>query len=236
MFKFKLLVSMMSLILVYPIILLVAKEEKSDLEVIASALASELIVVEQWTMYASENMDTAKGKELFDLLINNEWNVTKEVTQTSTIQKAVKTELSHTEIILFVTPVNSNLSYFCYEITGVDFDKNLDLFSNLEKKVKSNFSSNTRLFSYVKGHYKQENNHSLENKVDAILNTFEAKEVEGLVEEQFVSISAFSPKWKDGIYSNDKKINLQVGLRLEQTETKWVTNVIVGTPIITIEY
>ena len=236
MFKQKLLIIIVSLILVYPMVFLFAKE-KSDLEMIASSLASELIVLEQWTIYASENMETAKATELFASLINNnEWNVTKEITQTSITQKAVKNDLSYTETILLVTPANSNLSYFCFEISGSEFEENLDLFSSLEKKVKSNFPSNTRLFSYVKGHYKHENNNSLQNKVNAILNTLEAEKVEGLEEDQFVSISAVSPKWKEAIYSNNKKINLQVGLRLEQTETKWVTNVIVGTPIITIEY
>lgn len=235
MFRLKIISIVLSFMLVYPMVVLMA-DKQTDIELIIDHLSSEYIFVEQWTMYATENIETNKGLELFSSIVTNEWDFYEEVTNSGTSKKAIKKGLFYTETVLFVTPFSNDLSYFCYEISGAQLDENSISFSNLEKKIKSNFSLKTRLFSYVKGQYINEDNNSLESKVTTILDKFQANQVEGLLEDDFVSISAFSSNWKDGIYSNNKKINLQVGLRLEQTSTKCVTNVIVGTPIITIEY
>lgn len=235
MFRLKIISIVLSLMLVYPIVSLMA-DKQTEIELIVNHLSNESIIVEQWTMYASENIETNTGLERFSSMVTNEWELHEEVTSTGISKKAVKKGLLYTETVLLVTPFSNELSYFCYEISGSKTEEDYFSFSNLEQKIKSYFSSKTRLFSNVKGHYTNEDHTSLENKVTSILDAFQAVQVEGLLEEDFVSISAFSSNWKDGIYSNNKKINLQVGLRLEQTSTKCVTNVIVGTPIITIEY
>ncbi|MEW8972031.1 MAG: YwmB family TATA-box binding protein, partial [Mesobacillus sp.] len=66
------------------------------------------------------------------------------------------------------------------------------------------------------------------------LKAFQAEEVEGAEEESFISTSAVSPLF-DKSLSNDHEMNMQLGLRkTDRLGAK--TTLVVGTPIITIEY
>jgi hypothetical protein len=64
-----------------------------------------------------------------------------------------------------------------------------------------------------------------------LMEIFDAKEIEALKEDNFMSVSANSPVFSDSIA---RGMNLQIGIRSEGLGAK--TTIVVGTPIITIEY
>ncbi|MDR7239656.1 YwmB family TATA-box binding protein [Neobacillus drentensis] len=69
---------------------------------------------------------------------------------------------------------------------------------------------------------------------DKILNSLSATYVEGLEEENFLSLSGLTNKWDNCIKTNDgKSFNVQLGLRKAEDDTIKVT---IGAPIITTEY
>jgi hypothetical protein len=77
-------------------------------------------------------------------------------------------------------------------------------------------------------------NEALPYYVSNLLDAFNAKEIEALKEESFISTSAYTPMFAERIETNKEAMNLQLAIRTEGLGGK--TNIIVGTPIITIEY
>jgi hypothetical protein len=77
-------------------------------------------------------------------------------------------------------------------------------------------------------------NTTLPLTVNHLLTVFQAKEIESLAEKNFISTSANSALFMNTIKSRDKDINLQIGLRTNGLGSK--TTLVIGTPIITIEY
>jgi hypothetical protein len=61
-----------------------------------------------------------------------------------------------------------------------------------------------------------------------------AKEVEGLRSPKVTSISAYTPKIAEHIVSMQRPINLQVAAHFDQYRQK--THVVIGSPVITVEY
>ncbi|OXS61497.1 hypothetical protein B1B00_09000 [Bacillus sp. DSM 27956] len=75
----------------------------------------------------------------------------------------------------------------------------------------------------------------MEESAKQILNDFQANYVEGLNEDEFLSISAYNSNWQSRIPSkNDKNLNLQLGFRYDSGLNK--TNITIGSPIIVTEY
>jgi hypothetical protein len=62
----------------------------------------------------------------------------------------------------------------------------------------------------------------------------EASKVEGMRENEFISISAYSPNIEEYIRSGNKKVNLNLALRYNTSENK--TYIWLATPVITVEY
>jgi hypothetical protein len=75
---------------------------------------------------------------------------------------------------------------------------------------------------------------ALPKTANHLLSVFKAKEIEALKEETFMSVSANSPMFKGSIDDQRDNMNLQIGIRSEGLGGK--TTIVVGTPIITIEY
>ena len=67
-----------------------------------------------------------------------------------------------------------------------------------------------------------------------LLAVFKAKEVEALKEDAFISSSAYSTMFSESVEAGEKEMNVQLGIRNQGMGGK--TTIVVGTPIITIEY
>ena len=83
----------------------------------------------------------------------------------------------------------------------------------------------------MKGSISDKIDMALPTVANDLLKSFDGKKIEALKEETFMSVSANSPMFSDSIA---RDMNLQIGIRSEGLGAK--TTVVVGTPIITIEY
>jgi len=70
--------------------------------------------------------------------------------------------------------------------------------------------------------------------VREVFSTVKAKEIEGVRSDLVTSVSGYSPLSKDYIVTNGNKMNLQVAVHDDAHHGK--TRVLVGSPIVTIEY
>ena len=94
------------------------------------------------------------------------------------------------------------------------------------------FEENPSIFSCVKGSINDNIDSVFASETDRLLNLFKAKEVEGVREENFSSISAHSSSFTQTIANEE--INVQVGLRRDGLGSQ--DKFVIGTPIITFEY
>jgi hypothetical protein len=86
----------------------------------------------------------------------------------------------------------------------------------------------------MKGTVGDKMNEALPKTANHLLSVFNATEIEALKEETFMSVSAKSPLFTGSIENQRDNMNLQIGIRSEGLGAK--TTIVVGTPIITIEY
>jgi len=70
--------------------------------------------------------------------------------------------------------------------------------------------------------------------VEKTFSAVNAKEIEGVRSDLVTSVSGYSPYSKDYIVTNGNKMNLQVAVHYDAHQGK--TRVLVGSPIVTIEY
>ena len=75
---------------------------------------------------------------------------------------------------------------------------------------------------------------SVSEHVNHLLQAFQAQEIESLQEDSFISTTAYSPLFGETIQTMTDEMNLQLGVRKQGLGAK--TTIVVGTPIITVEY
>lgn len=73
-----------------------------------------------------------------------------------------------------------------------------------------------------------------ESKISTIFATLRAREIERFADETVTSISGYTDMWLPSISTGDQIINVQVATHVNSTEN--ITEITVGTPIITAEY
>lgn len=222
------------------------QKEKSDLGKIGEIMQAEHILLEEWSFYAREQVSGFKGetevKEYADALMQKfpgwEWKVTK------TSEKWEWTAVSpasthHSEVLQFLaTRTNQpQAAYIVYSVRGKQWNESSERFlsgSKFRNRLNDIFRGKPTVFSCMKGVYSDKIDTALGLKMDEVLSGFDAKEIEALKEENFMSVSAASPVFSDSIDTKKNNMNLQIGLRSEGLGAQ--TTIVVGTPIITIEY
>lgn len=119
--------------------------------------------------------------------------------------------------------------YHSYEIIGNDWSK------DIWKYIYTNFNNEIHgqnVFYTLKGTLK--NSLDFRKQGDLLLRKLSGIFVEGMIEDNFISLSAYTELWDSYILvENNKKINLQIGLRKNKDN---LIDVTIGTPIITTEY
>ncbi|WDV46089.1 YwmB family TATA-box binding protein [Clostridiaceae bacterium M8S5] len=122
----------------------------------------------------------------------------------------------------------------CIELNADDINK-IKLCENKISNTFLSFKAKPHITTCITGTYKGELNQSKRYKmVYKALDSVGAKVIEGLDESSLISVSAYSPKLKDYIYSGDKKMNLNVAMRYNEYENK--TYLWMATPLITTGY
>lgn len=127
-------------------------------------------------------------------------------------------------------------TYYIYEVEGNGWDPvQWEAFSaDFRKRILIFFKQNATIFTCVQGVLDGKMNFVLYKKARDLLHLFHADPVEGVREKTFVSLSAYTDDWEASIPTNNKRMNLQVALRLAPDGNG--ATVTIGTPIITSEY
>jgi hypothetical protein len=220
-----------------------AASGEQDLVKIADAFQTEDILLEEWSFYAREHLvdlSTEKEvqeyvKELQQKFPDWDWSTSKtsdkwEVTAVSPTSK------HHTEMLQIMAthtkqPVNA---YIVYRVSGNEWNKEMESFftkDQFRNRLSDIFRGNPTVFSGMKGSISDKIDKAVPTITSDLMEIFSAKEIEALKEDNFMSVSAASPMFSNSIAED---MNLQIGIRSEGLGGK--TTIVVGTPIITIEY
>ncbi|MBO0960980.1 YwmB family TATA-box binding protein [Neobacillus sp. MM2021_6] len=218
---------------------------QKDLAKMGAVLHAEDILLDEWSFYAREHVvgmeSVQEVQDYADVLRRKfpdwEWSVT------NTSQKWEVTAISpskhHKEMLQLMAthtkqPVNA---YIVYSVSGKEWNESSQAFlsrDDFKNRLTDIFRGEPTVFSCMKGVFSDKIDEALPVTVRKLLAGFNAKEVEALKEETFMSVSAISPMFSGSIDEQKNNMNLQIGVRSEGLGGK--TTVVVGTPIITIEY
>lgn len=219
-------------------------KNKQDLLTLVSILKGENIDISGWSLHAREKLETDDMKDVqthVQTLKKNfsdwtwafesnpeKWEATATKTSTQGIQENI-------QILSTLTNQNPQ-TYIIYEAQGKNFTQKTEQFikEDITGTLFDIFRGNATIFSCIKGEFNDKMNTTLPYTVNRLLDSFQAKEIESVNEENFISASAYSTLFADGLTSNENDMNLQLGIRTEGLGAK--TTLVVGTPIITIEY
>lgn len=214
----------------------IVADSEQDLVKLVSVLQDEHILVNEWSLYSREIVENKKQDEVVSDLKGQfaDWTWTESEGQMT----AISTSPNYTQEIKVVTTQTNGQSstYVMYEVKGKGWDKPSEVFVTKEWQgnLLNIFNGKPSSFSCVKGEFGDKMDKALPVYMNGLLDAFGAEEIEALEEEQFLSTSAFSPLFS-GTISEDHDMNLQLGLR-KPDGMGGNTTLVVGTPIITIEY
>lgn len=213
------------------------------LEKFASVLQAEDILITSWSIHARESLPDIQQKadiNTFAMKLKkqlSDWEWTTENNEHRLKIVGSNENDTYTETVQIISPQkNSQETIVLYQIEGHNWDdfikKSLEKVS--KNRIKSIFHKNTSVFSCMKGQYNDKIEKDLSVKANEIRVAFNGEVIEGLNEQSFVSLSTYSPKFTETLNHNNNKMNLQIALRNKGLGAP--TTVVVGTPIITIEY
>ncbi|MDQ1000259.1 hypothetical protein QFZ28_000659 [Neobacillus niacini] len=222
---------------------LTAASSEPDLVKIADAFQTEDILLEEWSYYAREHLvdlTTQKEvqeyvKELKQKFPDWDWS-TSQTSEKWEVTAVSPTSKHHTEMLQIMAthtkqPVNA---YIVYRVSGNEWNKEMESFftkDQVKNRLSDIFRGNPTIFSGMKGSISDKMDKAVPTITSDLMEIFDAKEIEALKEDNFMSVSANSPIFSDSIA---RDMNLQIGIRSEGLGAK--TTIVVGTPIITIEY
>ncbi|MCM3004650.1 YwmB family TATA-box binding protein [Priestia koreensis] len=213
---------------------------------IAQTLLDKDVAVTSWSLYTKEEVPSVTSKETFvkksdELkfsLKGFKWELKRERDVWKAVGLHYNKDSEMMEEVQLVSTLKNKTSdsYILYHVAGKAWDKhqwNLG-YDQFQKNYHKIFTFNPKIFSCVKGQFNDNMKSVLSLGKDELLEAFKAKTVESLVEETFVSVSAYTGMWKEVLPTKNNKMNLQIALR--KTGLGGQTTVVVGTPIITSEY
>ena len=217
-----------------------------DLVSIGSILQAEHILLDDWSYYAREHVTGMKSveevqdyaKKLQQKFPDWKWSVTN-TSQKWQVTAISPTSKHHQEMLqLMATHTKQPVdAYIVYSVRGNEWNKATEGFfttKEFRNRLSDIFRGKPTVFSCMKGVFNDKIDTALAKKAGRVMSDFNAKEIEALKEENFMSVSASSPMFTGSIDHKLNNMNLQIGLRSEGLGAK--TTIVVGTPIITIEY
>ncbi len=222
------------------------QKNTDDLAKIGTVLEAEHILLNNWSFYAREHVTGLKSekevKEYAEKLKRKfpswQWTV-KEDRQKWEVTAVSPTSKHHKEMLQLMAthtkqPINA---YLVYSVSGNKWNKSSQAFFTSElfkNRLSVIFREKPTFFSCMEGVFSDKIVTALPELADHLLSSFQAAEIEALKEETFMSVSASSPMFSGSLDHQKNSMNLQIGLRSEGLGAG--TTVVVGTPIITIEY
>lgn len=217
-------------------------QEEKDLGKMAAVFQAQDIMLQDWSIYAREQAAGIDVKEYANVLRKKfpDWRWTERTTSETWEMTAVSTASNHhTEKLQFLATRTKQptTAYIVYSVRGNEWNeasKSFIMSGQFGNRLNDIFRGKPTVFSCMKGVVSDKIDKALEKTASKLMSGFQAKEIEALKEENFMSVSAMSPMFSDDIDLKINNMNLQIGLRSEGLGGP--TTVVVGTPIITIEY
>lgn len=138
------------------------------------------------------------------------------------------------QLIMTVTK-DKPQTYILYEAKGLHWSEKKweEAAKVIEKKTHQLFVKQPTFFTCMNGEFSGNMEGGLFHNALHLLREFQATPIESLQEESFVSLSAYTEQWDNVLPTKDHPMNIQLALR-ERLGGK--ISIVVGTPIITIEY
>ncbi|MFD2446752.1 YwmB family TATA-box binding protein [Bacillus sp. CGMCC 1.16607] len=219
----------------------------NELMTIASVLEEEKVDIQEWMIHSREHLTSfSKIEEVIQLQTklmkefpNWDWSIHQNNDKWEAIA-TTKTSNAYKETIkMMATLTNNQLhSYIIYEVKGTKWNQKTEDFFHEKwiSRITAIFRGNPTNFSCMKADIsdKIDSSLTLSETVNNWLEAFNAKEIESLHESAFVSISASSNLFAEKLQTKHDDMNLQLAIRSNGLGAK--TTLVVGTPIITIEY
>lgn len=212
-----------------------------DLFKMASVLEGENIIINKWSLHARQDLANVQAQEKMNELSQEFPDMKWEISDVDDKweAKAVMADgngLNETLRILSTGVGDHMQSYLIYEVTGEGWQKETKEFLQIAvvEKLSDIFHEKAIIFSCIYSEFGDKMNKSLPSHVNDVLHAFDAKEIETLEEDSFISTTAYSKFFTETIKGQSEEMNLQLGVRNQGLGGK--TTLVVGTPIITIEY
>jgi hypothetical protein len=216
---------------------IVNAKTEPDLFKIASVLESKKMTIDQWSLHAREEMKPHEAKETLEHLEKQypqwSWNRSEtengwELEGTAPFEQGI-----HQKISVLST---KDISYLIYEADGNGWSEKTKeiILTSVFEKTEGIFHGDALIFSCVSSQINDKIDKPVSKYAVELLAAFEAEEIELLNEEHFRATTAFSPLFSQSLKNVSDEINLQIGVRKEGLGEK--TDIVVGTPIITVEY
>jgi hypothetical protein len=219
-----------------------AGERDSDLLKLVTAFENENILLKEWSLYAREhlvNLKSAGEVKEYTLKLKDkfpDWEWSESMTNEKWEVTALSPTSQHHQEMLQIMATHTNKpidAYIVYRVSGKEWNKQSATFftsDQYKNRLNDIFHGTPTIFSCMKGELDGKMSTTLPETMNHLLTIFKAKEIEALKEDKFMSVTAQSPSFAGSIENR----NLQIGVRASGLGAK--TTVVVGTPIITIEY
>ncbi len=191
--------------------------------------------------YLDKNLDENDMKNICMDIITNlgleesqiEWIKNK---NRSKSQVYAHIQENNRNISIIAVNKSNNESYIIVDILENKVYKDIvDSYTVIEETL-SNFSNKVDIYTCIAGEYKKKLQlDKYDDILDEILYNMNAKEIDRVEDENFVSVTAFSKDIKtDYIEYLGNKVNLNIGIRYSENTEK--TTIYVATPIIRLDY
>ncbi|ANB59598.1 YwmB family TATA-box binding protein [Anoxybacteroides amylolyticum] len=219
-------------------------EPIKEIKTIASVLQQNGASINDWTIYTREYAQTIENHSDFVKKVD-EWKRTFPMFQWTMetdrhVQRATGSYVhsSMQEKIQLVTTVANEKpqTYILYELKGFGWSETVqkNIGQIISQRSSQLLMKQPAFFSCVKGEFNGKMKGVLLKQAYHLLHAFHAAPIEALTEDAFVSVSAYTRQWENVLPTNTHPMNIQLALR--KTGLGDQTTVVVGTPIITIEY
>lgn len=213
--------------------------EMEDLKQLTQAFTELDGEIIEWSLYAREPV-YIESKE--------DWNVKKQQLERqfpeahwtmNTNEFTGKIDFEFAQVTIRLLNNNDHgisSSFLTYELQGFKWDEDSKKFAYKTSSEQLNklFSKMPIVFSCIKGEFNMEMDEFTTVSLHEFMSSLEAFEIESIKEEEFQSISAYSSRLTQNIALPDTQMNMQIGIRKNELGAR--TTLVVGTPILTIEY
>lgn len=220
-------------------------EELNRVSLFARTLKAQHAQITGWNIYAREPQDThasklevKKGAATIQAKLDDyKWQVMPARDGAFGWVGIKKAKLGHAQWrVSYIAYPNGNgyQTVILYQGSGKSFIPAQwgETRDEMSAEIARIFNGQEHLYSCVSAYRNDKMKRTLLEEGKRYLKLFSAIPVEQLQEKTFVSISAYNGAWNNAIDTSKKKMNIQAALRNDGDRTI----IVLGSPIITVEY